>query len=104
MGLHIGWLTIDCKDPDGLARFWEQALPSKRTWNEDDEVAFASPVIVSSFNPRSITHSRTLRPDVPTGLLTRSGHALGLKPQGRLFPTSRDELVECAAVARLVMS
>lgn len=39
MGLHIGWLTIDCKDPDGLARFWEQALPSKRTFDDADEVA-----------------------------------------------------------------
>jgi len=35
-----------------------------------DELAFSSQVIVSSFNPRSIAHSRTLRPDVPTGLLT----------------------------------
>jgi glycerophosphoryl diester phosphodiesterase len=35
-----------------------------------DEVAFTGPVIVSSFNPRSIAHSRALRPDVPTGLLT----------------------------------
>ncbi|MFQ6019484.1 MAG: helicase-related protein, partial [Dehalococcoidia bacterium] len=32
----------------------------------------------------------------------RSGHALGLTPKGRLFPTSRDELVECAALARAV--
>jgi glycerophosphoryl diester phosphodiesterase len=35
-----------------------------------DRVSFASPVIVSSFNPASIAHSRALRPDVPTGLLT----------------------------------
>jgi glycerophosphoryl diester phosphodiesterase len=35
-----------------------------------DETGFSSPVIVSSFNPRSIAHSRVLRPDVPTGLLT----------------------------------
>jgi len=35
-----------------------------------DELAFSGPVIVSSFNPRSIAHSRALRPDVPTGLLT----------------------------------
>ena len=35
-----------------------------------DEVGFASPVIVSSFNPRSVAHCRKLRPDVPTGLLT----------------------------------
>jgi ATP-dependent Lhr-like helicase len=30
----------------------------------------------------------------------RSGHALGLRPKGRLFPTSRDELAECAALVR----
>jgi glycerophosphoryl diester phosphodiesterase len=35
-----------------------------------DELAFSGPLIVSSFNPRSIAHSRALRPDVPTGLLT----------------------------------
>ena len=28
----------------------------------------------------------------------RSGHALGGTPKGRLFPLSRDELVECAAL------
>src|SRR5258705_2795339 len=32
----------------------------------------------------------------------RSGHALGLRPKGRLLPTSRDELVECAALLRAV--
>ncbi|MDP9034362.1 MAG: DEAD/DEAH box helicase, partial [Myxococcota bacterium] len=32
----------------------------------------------------------------------RSGHALGRTSRGRLFPTSRDELVECAAIVRAV--
>jgi ATP-dependent Lhr-like helicase len=32
----------------------------------------------------------------------RSGHALGLTPRGRLYPTTRDELVECAALVRAV--
>ena len=32
----------------------------------------------------------------------RSGHALGLRPKGRIFPTSRDELVESAALVRAV--
>ena len=32
----------------------------------------------------------------------RSGHALGLTPQGALFPLTRDELVECAALVRAV--
>ncbi|HKA15366.1 MAG TPA: DEAD/DEAH box helicase [Myxococcota bacterium] len=42
----------------------------------------------------------------PRGLSTflqrvgRSGHARGAVPKGRLFPTTRDELVECAAVVR----
>ncbi len=34
----------------------------------------------------------------------RSGHTLGLTPKGRLFPTTRDELVECAALVRAVHS
>ena len=32
----------------------------------------------------------------------RSGHALGLTPRGKLFPSTRDELVECAALVRAV--
>ena len=32
----------------------------------------------------------------------RSGHTLGLTPKGRLFPTTRDELLECAALIRAV--
>jgi glycerophosphoryl diester phosphodiesterase len=35
-----------------------------------DSVRFPGQVIVSSFNPACIAHSRRLRPDVPTGLLT----------------------------------
>ncbi|MBW2415184.1 MAG: DEAD/DEAH box helicase, partial [Deltaproteobacteria bacterium] len=44
----------------------------------------------------------------PRGIATflqrvgRSGHALGLVPKGRMYPTSRDELVECAAIVRAV--
>src|SRR5262245_22706145 len=30
----------------------------------------------------------------------RSGHARGMTPKGRLYPTTRDELVECAAALR----
>ena len=33
-------------------------------------VGFPGQVIVSSFDPASVAHSRALRPDVPTGLLT----------------------------------
>ena len=32
----------------------------------------------------------------------RSGHALTRTPKGRLFPTTRDELIECAALVRAV--
>ena len=30
----------------------------------------------------------------------RSGHAVGGTPKGRLFPLTRDQLVECAALVR----
>jgi len=45
-------------------------------------------------SPRSIT--------VFLQRVGRSGHALGLTPRGVLFPTTRDELVECAALVRAV--
>ncbi len=32
----------------------------------------------------------------------RSGHAIGARPEGRLFPSTRDELVECTALVRAV--
>ncbi len=32
----------------------------------------------------------------------RSGHSLGAVPKGRLFPLTRDELVECAACSRAI--
>ena len=44
----------------------------------------------------------------PRGIATflqrvgRSGHAIAARPDGRLFPTTRDELVECAALIRAV--
>jgi ATP-dependent Lhr-like helicase len=34
----------------------------------------------------------------------RSGHWVGAKPEGRLFATTRDELVECAALIRAIRS
>ena len=38
MGLRVGWLTIDCKDPSALADFWAQALSGTTTFEDDDEV------------------------------------------------------------------
>ena len=32
----------------------------------------------------------------------RSGHWVGAKPRGILFPTTRDELIECAAVIHAI--
>jgi ATP-dependent helicase Lhr and Lhr-like helicase len=34
----------------------------------------------------------------------RSGHWVGAKPKGRLFATTRDELIECAALVRSIRS
>lgn len=38
MGLKIGQLTIDCKDPDALAGFWQEALGWKQEgrWEHED--------------------------------------------------------------------
>lgn len=38
MGLHIGWLNIDTHDVKALASFWEQAIPSKRVYEDEDEI------------------------------------------------------------------
>jgi len=39
---------------------------------------------------------------IATGVqrIGRSGHALGATPKGRLFPLTRDQLIECAALVR----
>src|SRR5712692_5594368 len=39
---------------------------------------------------------------IATGLqrIGRSGHALGATPKGRIFPLTRDQLIECAALVR----
>jgi ATP-dependent helicase Lhr and Lhr-like helicase len=39
---------------------------------------------------------------IATGMqrIGRSGHALGAVPKGRLFPLTRDQLIECAALVR----
>ena len=34
----------------------------------------------------------------------RSGHWIGARPEGRLFPSTRDELLECAALVRAIRS
>jgi glycerophosphoryl diester phosphodiesterase len=52
----------------GFAPDREQAVEA--TLDALDSVGFPGQVIVSSFNPASIAHSRRLRPDLPTGLLT----------------------------------
>ena len=38
MGLKIGQLTVDCKDPDMLAGFWQEALGWKQAgrWEHDE--------------------------------------------------------------------
>jgi ATP-dependent Lhr-like helicase len=41
---------------------------------------------------------------IATGLqrIGRAGHCMGLVPKGRLFPFTRDDLIECAAVVRAI--
>ncbi len=44
MPLVIQCLTIDTHDPHELARFWEQAIGWRRTYEAADEVALEPPV------------------------------------------------------------
>ena len=49
-------------------------------------------LVIQLGTPRSIA--------VALQRIGRSGHWIGATPEGRLFPTTRDELLECAAVVR----
>lgn len=62
---------IEIKNLPGEPDFTPDREPAvEATLAALDSVGFSGEVIVSSFNPASIAHSRALRPDVPTGLLT----------------------------------
>ena len=62
---------IEIKNLPGEPGFIPDREPAvEATLDALDAVSFPGQVIVSSFNPASIAHSRSLRPDVPTGLLT----------------------------------
>jgi len=51
-------------------------------------------LVVQLGSPRSIA--------VALQRIGRSGHWVGAKPEGRLFATTRDELLECAAIVRAI--
>ena len=53
-------------------------------------------LVVQLGSPRSIS--------VALQRIGRSGHWIGARPHGRLFPTTRDELLECAALVRAIRS
>lgn len=62
---------IEIKNLPGEPDFTPDLEPAvEATLDALDAVGFPGQVIISSFNPASIAHSRALRPDVPTGLLT----------------------------------
>ena len=62
---------IEIKNLPGEPDFTPDREPAvEATLAALDSVGFSGQVIVSSFNPASIAHSRSLRPHVPTGLLT----------------------------------
>ena len=51
-------------------------------------------LVVQLGSPRSIA--------VALQRIGRSGHWIGARPEGRFFPTTRDELLECAALVRSI--
>jgi glycerophosphoryl diester phosphodiesterase len=62
---------VEIKNLPGEPDFTPDREPAvEATLAAVDAVGFSGQVIVSSFHPASIARSRTLRPDVPTGLLT----------------------------------
>jgi len=62
---------IEIKNLPGEPGFTSDREPAvEATLDALDAAGFPGQVIVSSFNPASIAHSRRLRPDVPSGLLT----------------------------------
>jgi glycerophosphoryl diester phosphodiesterase len=64
-------VDIEIKNLPGEPGFMpDRELAVEATLDALDALSFPGQVIVSSFNPTSIAHSRRLRPDVPTGLLT----------------------------------
>jgi glycerophosphoryl diester phosphodiesterase len=64
-------VDIEIKNLPGEPGFTsEREAAVEATLTALDALGFSGQVIVSSFNPASIAHSRQLRPDVPTGLLT----------------------------------
>jgi glycerophosphoryl diester phosphodiesterase len=64
-------VDIEIKNLPGEPDFTPGREPAvEATLSALDRLAFSGQVIVSSFNPASIAHSRALRPDVPSGLLT----------------------------------
>ena len=64
-------VDIEIKNLPGEPGFTpEREEAVEATLDALDAVSFPGQVILSSFNPSSIAHSRALRPDVPTGLLT----------------------------------
>jgi glycerophosphoryl diester phosphodiesterase len=64
-------VDIEIKNLPGEPGFMpDRELAIEGTIDALDAMGFPGQVIVSSFNPASIAHSRRLRPDVPTGLLT----------------------------------
>ena len=54
------------------------------------DIGDVEPVVCQLSSPRSIAAFLQR--------VGRSGHSVGGTPKGRLFPTSRDDLVECAAL------
>jgi predicted enzyme related to lactoylglutathione lyase len=43
MSVRIQCVCIDCHDPSRLAKFWEEALGWRRTYEQDDEVVLEPP-------------------------------------------------------------
>lgn len=85
MGLTVQCLTIDCRDKDAVATFWEQALGWERTYTSDEIIYLEAP----GDAPRS--QPDLLFIDVPEGKGVKNRLHLDLRPDDQAAEVARLE-------------
>lgn len=85
MGLTVQCLTVDCRDKDAVATFWEQALGWKRTYTSDEIIYLEAPGAA----PRS--QPDLLFIDVPETKGVKNRLHLDLRPDDQAAEVARLE-------------
>lgn len=83
MTLRIATITIDCADPQALARWWAEALGWSITYDSPDEVVIEA--------PEGETASPLLFIKVPDGKVVKNRLHIDLRPDDRDAEVARLE-------------